>query len=101
MTTPIAPIAWATQAAPSQVVASPATDVGAGDFINRLHAGATDLVADTGRANELLSAYALGENIAPHELVMAMEQAKLSLQMAVEVRNRIVDAYQELTRMQV
>ena len=30
-----------------------------------------------------------------------MEQAKLSLQLAVEVRNRLVDAYQELTRLQI
>ncbi|MBA4151905.1 MAG: flagellar hook-basal body complex protein FliE, partial [Acinetobacter sp.] len=36
-----------------------------------------------------------------HELVMAMEQAKLSMQMAVEIRNRLIDAYQELTRMQI
>ena len=36
-----------------------------------------------------------------HTVVIAMEEAKLSMQLAVEVRNKIVEAYQEISRMQV
>ena len=36
-----------------------------------------------------------------HQVTFAMEQAKLSLQMAVQVRNKLVEAYQEIMRMQV
>jgi flagellar hook-basal body complex protein FliE len=32
---------------------------------------------------------------------MEVEQASLSLQLAVQVRNKVVDAYQELLRMQI
>lgn len=66
-----------------------------------LRTGATALTQQTDKASELLSAYAVGEDVAPHELVMAMEQAKLSMQLALEVRNKLVDAYQELTRLQI
>lgn len=71
------------------------------DFGELLKSGATGLVADSNQASGLLLAYAAGEDVPPHTLVMAMEQAKLSLQLAVEVRNRVVDAYQELTRLQI
>ncbi|ATW25667.1 flagellar hook-basal body complex protein FliE [Candidatus Formimonas warabiya] len=36
-----------------------------------------------------------------HQVTFAMEQARLSLEMAVEVRNKLVDGYQEIMRMQV
>lgn len=71
------------------------------DFSELLKSGASKLVADSSQANSLLSQFAAGADIAPHTLVMAMEQAKMSLQLAVEVRNRAVDAYQELTRLQI
>jgi flagellar hook-basal body complex protein FliE len=44
---------------------------------------------------------ALGEVEELHEMTVAMEQAKLSLQLAVQVRNKLVEAYQEIARMQV
>lgn len=100
MTTPIAPVAWIPDAAPLSLAAEPPA-VSTTDFAALLKNGAASLTEQTGRANELLSAYAVGENVAPHELVMAMEQAKMSMQLAVEVRNRLVDAYQELTRLQI
>jgi flagellar hook-basal body complex protein FliE len=42
-----------------------------------------------------------GENVSLHEAVIAMEEASLSFQMMVEVRNKLVESYQELMRMQV
>ncbi|EJM54438.1 MULTISPECIES: flagellar hook-basal body complex protein FliE [unclassified Pseudomonas] len=101
MTAAIAPIALTTDLSPASALADGPMGPQGTDFVGLLKSGATQLSAQTGQASELLSAYALGENIAPHDLVMAMEQAKLSLQLAVEVRNRLVDAYQELTRLQI
>jgi flagellar hook-basal body complex protein FliE len=46
-------------------------------------------------------ALAAGENISVQDVMIAMEHAHLQLQFAVEVRNRIVDAYQNLTNMQL
>jgi len=44
---------------------------------------------------------ALGQIDDIHQVTIAMEKATLSLQLAVQVRNRMVEAYQEISRMQV
>lgn len=36
-----------------------------------------------------------------HQVLIATEEAKLSLEMAVQIRNKLVDAYQEISRMQI
>ncbi|HHW60555.1 MAG TPA: flagellar hook-basal body complex protein FliE [Syntrophomonadaceae bacterium] len=43
---------------------------------------------------------ALGEEPNLHNTVIAYEKAKLALQLTIEARNRIVEAYQEIMRMQ-
>lgn len=42
-----------------------------------------------------------GEATDIHEVMLATEEARLSLELAVQIRNKIVDAYQELSRMQI
>lgn len=42
-----------------------------------------------------------GENVDIHEVMVKTEEAKLSLQLAVQVRNKLLEAYQEINRMQV
>lgn len=42
-----------------------------------------------------------GEDISVHELMLATEEAKLSLQMAVQIRNKLVEAYQEINKLQL
>lgn len=64
------------------------------DILNRndtLYENATDKVMK----------YAAGENIPVHDVMVAMENAKLSFQFAVQVRNKLVESYQEITRMQI
>lgn len=36
-----------------------------------------------------------------HQVTIAMEEAKLTMQLALEVRNKVIEAYQEVYRMQV
>lgn len=52
-------------------------------------------------SNDMVQRAALGESIAPHEITLGLENAKLQLQMLIEIRNRCVEAYQEVMRMQV
>ena len=48
-----------------------------------------------------LTSFVTGETDDLHEVMISMNQAKLSFQMMVEVRNKMLDTYQELMRMQV
>jgi flagellar hook-basal body complex protein FliE len=42
-----------------------------------------------------------GENIDLHQVMIASQKASISLQLAVEVRNKVIEAYQEVMRMQM
>ena len=42
-----------------------------------------------------------GGNVSLHQAVLAMEEANVSFQLMVEVRNRLLESYQEIMRMQM
>ena len=52
-------------------------------------------------ADGQINAFVAGEQENLHEVMISMNQAELYLQMMTEVRNRMLDTYQELMRMQV
>lgn len=52
-------------------------------------------------ADSAARSMAAGHQMPVQDVMIAMEEAHLRLQFAVEVRNRIVDAYQNLTNMQL
>jgi flagellar hook-basal body complex protein FliE len=65
-----------------------------GGFVNEV---AQKQAAAGGAVSGLLS----GQNVSLHQAMITMEEANVSFQMMVEVRNRLLDGYQELMRMQV
>lgn len=52
-------------------------------------------------AAEMTEKLAAGEVKDVHQVMIAGQKASLSLQLTVEVRNKVIDAYQEIMRMQV
>lgn len=52
-------------------------------------------------ANEQAEAYATGKTSDLHSVMIASEEASISLELATQVRNKVVDAYQEIMRMTV
>ena len=52
-------------------------------------------------AENIAGSLALGESVELHQVMLAAEQANLSLQLTVQIRNKILEAYQEVMRMQV
>ena len=52
-------------------------------------------------AAELTKRVLLGDNDQLHQSVIAMQEASVAFTMMVEVRNKLVESYQELMRMQV
>ncbi|MEN3001989.1 MAG: flagellar hook-basal body complex protein FliE [Armatimonadota bacterium] len=53
------------------------------------------------RAGELAQRFAAGEPIDEHTLVLAMERANLAFQLTLHVRNKVLEAYQEIMRLQI
>ena len=53
------------------------------------------------KADEAVQALATGKGISLHETMIALEKADLSFRPMMEVRNKIVEAYREVLRMQI
>jgi flagellar hook-basal body complex protein FliE len=52
-------------------------------------------------AKEAVAGLLNGQQVSLHQAVIAMEEASVSFQLMVEVRNKLLESYQELMRMQV
>ncbi|MDE3071443.1 MAG: flagellar hook-basal body complex protein FliE [Pseudomonadota bacterium] len=70
-------------------------------FMQMLGSAVGELNGSVVDADASIRALAAGENVSVQDVMIAMEHAHLELQFAVEVRNRVVDAYQNLTNMQL
>ena len=66
-------------------------------FAQELGAVNTSLI----EADNEVRTHAAGEFASLHEVMIHMEETKLSVQLLAQVRNRLLDAYQEVMRMQV
>jgi flagellar hook-basal body complex protein FliE len=53
------------------------------------------------QADGMVRSLAQGEITDVHQVMLAMNRADLSFRMMLEVRNKLLDAYQEVMRMQV
>ena len=52
-------------------------------------------------ANNKIESLIKGEDVEMHEVMLAMQESVLSLQALIEVRNKTVEAYQEISKLQV
>ena len=52
-------------------------------------------------SDEMTNELVLGGDVEIHEVMLAAEEASLSLQLAVQVRNKITEAVKELTNLQI
>lgn len=53
------------------------------------------------KADSAMLKLASGQPIEMHQAMMAMEEASLGMQFALQVRTKVIEAYQEVMRMQV
>ena len=52
-------------------------------------------------ADQMTTSLALGQDVDLHEVIMAVEKADLSMRFALQLRNKVLEAYQEVTRLPV
>jgi flagellar hook-basal body complex protein FliE len=72
-----------------------------GNFANMLGDFVNDVAAKQAAAGSAVTGLLSGQNVSLHQAMISMEEANVSFQMMVEVRNRLLDSYQELMRMQI
>ena len=80
---------------------TPAQPAGGDSFATMLGRMVSDVNAQQNYANQTVNALQSGQNVPLHQAVIAMEEANVSFQLMVEVRNRLLESYQEIMRMQI
>jgi flagellar hook-basal body complex protein FliE len=83
-------------------LAAPAKPVqGASPFSQLLLDGIDDVSNKMIEADKQVRSFILDDSIPVHQVTIALEQARLSLEFMVEVRGRLVESYQQLMNMQL
>lgn len=72
-----------------------------GDFLDALKNSINETNQLQKEAGKAVSQLASGEKIDIHNAMIAVQKADVSFRLMMEVRNKIVEAYHEITRMQV
>ena len=97
---PVAPLPVTPETGPVQPLA-PAQPASGDSFASMLSHMVADVNAQQNYATQTVNALQSGQNVPLHQAVIAMEEANVSFQLMVEVRNRLLDSYQEIMRMQI
>jgi flagellar hook-basal body complex protein FliE len=74
------------------------TNASFGQTLERAMADVNSLQNEAGKAVEKM---VVGETVDLHEVMVAVEKAKTSFDLLMEIRNKALDAYREIMRMQV
>ncbi|HTN14559.1 MAG TPA: flagellar hook-basal body complex protein FliE [Sphingomonadaceae bacterium] len=70
-------------------------------FQSVLSAGLDAVNGKIAHADELVRQFALDDSVPVHQVTIALEEARLSVELAMQVRTRLVETYRELMNMQL
>lgn len=80
----------------AQIAAGPGQGPGFGEILMRGLQGVDEKIAT---ADKLVQQFAIDDTVPIHQVTMALEQARLSIELAMQVRSRIVEGYREIMNM--
>jgi len=87
---------------PTITIGGPGGDAAAGASFGDLLSSAIDQVESSRNdANTAIDSFLKGEGGDLHSTILASQRADLEFQMFMQVRNKVVSAYQEVMRMQM
>ena len=78
-----------------------AASTGSGDFGNILASTINNLQSLQNDAGAAAQKFMTGENEELHTVALADQQAELAFELGLQVRNKVVSAYQEVMKMQL
>lgn len=82
---------------PAQPVRAEVTE----GFAALLAKGVEAVDQKVGKADALVRQFAIDDTIPVHQVTIAIEEARLSVELAMQVRMRLVEGYRELMNMQL
>jgi flagellar hook-basal body complex protein FliE len=84
-----------------QQLPSAAPSVDGGSFASILAQGLKSMETKVAHADQMVKAFALDDSIPVHQVTFALEEARLSVELAMQVRTRLLEGYRELMNMQL
>lgn len=81
---------------PESARPAPIADTGFGDI---LMAGLRGVDSKIATADKLVQQFAVDDSVPVHQVTIALEEARLSVELAMQVRTRLVEGYRELMNM--
>jgi flagellar hook-basal body complex protein FliE len=98
-----APISNIANIAPISIPSSitPAAGAGSGDFNKVLEGTINTLQSLQNDADTSVQKFLTGENEELHTTVLATQRAEMAFELGLQVRNKVVSAYQEIMKMQL
>lgn len=96
---PLAPVGGADVAPVSVAPAAPAPQTGG--FARLLLDGLGEVDRKVAQADATVRAFALDDNIPVHQVTYALEEARLSMELMMQVRTRLLEGFQDIMRMQL
>ena len=86
---------------PMPNAATPAAGSGSGTFHNILEDTISNLQSLQSNAGSAAQQFMTGQNEELHQVALASQQAELAFELGLQVRNKVVSAYQEVMKMQL
>lgn len=70
-------------------------------FANLLNRAVNSVDQNIRASEQSVQDFAAGKTENVHDIMISMQRAQLSFQLMVEIRNKAIEAYQEISRMQI
>jgi flagellar hook-basal body complex protein FliE len=80
---------------------SPAKDPSAGNFADVLKNAVNDVNQDQLNAEKSINNYVSGKDTNLHNTLLSLEKAEISFKLMMQVRGKLMDAYQQIMRTSV
>ena len=101
MTAPISAISAAPVLEAPKLGSLSPSQQGGGEFQSLLNSAIQHVTATQNKADAAVQSFLSGETDELHSTILATQRADLEFEMFMQVRNKVVSAYQEIMRMQV
>lgn len=90
-----------TPTAPLDSAGQAGTATSSASFENVLNSAIQEVETSRASANQVVERFLAGEGEDLHSTILASQRADLEFQMFMQVRNKVVSAYQEIMKMQM